>query len=58
MHHQHELHTQNLNHRRTLLHLSTAVIALLVHGITPPSVLCVIVIGFVVSAALLWCPYP
>ncbi len=57
MHHQHEHRTQNLNRWRTLLYLWTAVIALFVHRMTSVGLIGAIVIGFVVSAALLWCAY-
>jgi uncharacterized metal-binding protein len=57
VHHRHEHRTQNLNRWRTLLYLWTAVIALLVHRTTSLGLIGAIVIGFVASAALLWCAY-
>ncbi len=57
MHHHRQRRAQNLNRWRTLLYLWTAVIALLVHRTTSLGLIGAIVIGFVTSAALLWCAY-
>lgn len=57
MHHQHEHRARNLNIWRTLLYLWTAAIALIVHRTTSLGMLSAIVIGFLLSAALLSCTY-
>jgi hypothetical protein len=57
MHHHRAHRTQNLNSWRNLLYLCTAAVALVVHRTTSLGVLGSLIVGFMVSAALLWSAY-